>query len=352
MSTSKQGNVQVENQRVFALLIDGDNISTENLRQIWDQLKTIGELRIKKVFCIKATLDSWEEIHKKYAIQPNWVPNNTPKKNSVDIALVIEAMKLGYERPEIEGFCIVSTDSDYTGLATHLKQRGKYVLGIGKENTPEAFRAACDKFDSIDKLSRPVVDSNPVNLTPTPPEKAQACQGFRLMIEAYEQAMENTSNQTKGWISLPDMKAPMANLNPEIKPNLKQLAEGLKTLAKSFPTWFEVHEQSDSKPVVHQARFPKEAVIYKYLAAYIDAVKVRKLGDGGWVQLSALGESLKELFPNPQRISYKSVSKPQKVIEKMSADNADVQLRKEGEHPEARFDPSLVNSVCENLAYW
>ncbi|HEX2907073.1 MAG TPA: NYN domain-containing protein [Phototrophicaceae bacterium] len=332
-----------ENPKLFALLIDGDNVSAIVIRQIWNQLRKYGELRISKVFHNKATIEQWEQIASECGIEPIWVPNNTTHKNSVDIALVMDAMIILYERDEITGFCIIATDSDYTRLARHLKREGKFVLGIGEKQTPMPFRTACTQFIDIDELVQAPLDVSQVSSkqqTQTETGEIFDYEFLKLLIEAYEQLAENeTPSVEQGLIQLAKLKAKMTELDPAFQLNTRLVAEKLKAFATTFPKWFEVHEQLDSKPVLHQICLPEDGSIYKFLIAYLNAVKKRNLGDDGeWVQLSAIGQLLQELFPHSYPIRYKGVARPQKVVEKMREDHPRfIELNTEEEQPKVRF---------------
>ncbi len=109
-------------------------------------LNEYGALLISRVFHNKATIEQWERIASEYGIEPIWVPNNTAHKNTVDIALVMDAMSFFYVRPEISGFCLVASDSDYTRLARFLKSQGKFVLGIGTQAHTEALHQCLFKL--------------------------------------------------------------------------------------------------------------------------------------------------------------------------------------------------------------
>lgn len=331
--------VMVGTQRSFALLIDGDNVSVKVVRQIWHKLEQYGELRIMKVFHNKITIDQWEQIAGEYGVEPIWVPNNVAHKNSVDIALVMDAMTLLYEREDITGFCIIATDSDYARLARHLKRAGKFVLGIGQEQAPQSFRTACTEFIDLNEPEHSVIGVSRAGARREALTVTEGIPGrgmLKLLIEAYEQIEKAQDND---WVRLIDLRAAMGDMDAEFQLNPRMLAEKLKALAKAYPDWFEIHEQAESKPVLHHVRLPADKAIYMFLAAYVTSAEDRKLcGKDGWVQLSVVGQALQDLFPDSYPIRYKSVAKLQKVIEKISEDYSSlIDLNTEDEHPKIRF---------------
>ena len=179
------------------------------------------------------------------------MPNNTSNKNSVDIALVVDAMSLLYERQDLDGFCIVSSDADFTTLVKHIQTKDKYVLGIGNATTPEPFRNACTDFVDIEELvsaESPVEQSiGSAEIVSTSIEEISDDDLMDWFSEAYKKVVKgDTLNTDGGWIQLLDVKVAMAELKPTFQPNTRALAEKLKALAESFPRQIEVREQLDN----------------------------------------------------------------------------------------------------------
>lgn len=131
----------------IALLIDGDNISASFLSDIMDEISKYGRVTIKKVYgdWTSKRMSKWEEQLTTFAIKPIQKFAYVKGKNATDIALIIDGMDI-LHRDNIDGFCIVSSDSDFTGLASRIRESGKFVMGIGADHTPISFSHACDKF--------------------------------------------------------------------------------------------------------------------------------------------------------------------------------------------------------------
>ena len=139
----------MSNKLHTAVLIDADNVSYAYVDEIMEKANKYfdGVISIKRIYgdWTKPTMAGWKSQLMKYAIQPIQQYSYTTGKNATDFALVIDAMDMLYER-DIDVFFIVSSDSDYTRLAMRLKESGKIVIGMGKEQTPESFVAACNDF--------------------------------------------------------------------------------------------------------------------------------------------------------------------------------------------------------------
>lgn len=137
----------------FAVLIDADNISAKVAKDVFEELAGYGALTVKRAYGDWTTsrLNGWKDQLHSYAISPMQQFAYTTGKNSTDSALIIDAMDLLYAG-NLDGFVIVSSDSDFTRLATRLRESGKTVYGVGAKKTPQAFRDACDKFTFLEVL--------------------------------------------------------------------------------------------------------------------------------------------------------------------------------------------------------
>ncbi len=138
----------------LAVLIDADNASHHYAKAIFDEIAKFGEANVRRIYgdFSDPRLKGWREIMQSLAIVPSQQFNYTTGKNAADITLVIEAMDLMH-RGHLDGFCLVSSDSDFTRLASRLREEGALVYGFGERKTPEAFRNACTKFIYVEILS-------------------------------------------------------------------------------------------------------------------------------------------------------------------------------------------------------
>jgi uncharacterized LabA/DUF88 family protein len=139
----------------LAVLIDGDNIPSAYVKQMMEEIAKYGNPTIKRIYgdWTKPTLSKWKSVLLENAITPIQQYGYTIGKNATDSAMIIDAMDILYSE-KVNGFCLVSSDSDFTRLATRLREAGMTVFGIGEKKTPESFIVACDKFIYIEILKQ------------------------------------------------------------------------------------------------------------------------------------------------------------------------------------------------------
>ncbi|MBD9201603.1 MAG: NYN domain-containing protein, partial [Eubacterium ventriosum] len=137
----------------FALLIDADNVSAKYIKPILEELSKYGNVTYKRIYgdWTKSNSASWKEELLQNSITPIQQFSYTQGKNSTDSAMIIDAMDMLYTS-ELEGFCLVSSDSDFTRLASRLRESGMEVIGMGEEKTPRSFRVACTRFVNLENL--------------------------------------------------------------------------------------------------------------------------------------------------------------------------------------------------------
>lgn len=147
----------------LAVLIDADNVPYSNIKGMLEEIARYGTPTFKRIYgdWTKPTLSGWKTVLLENAITPVQQYSYTSGKNSSDSALIIDAMDILYTG-HIDGFCIISSDSDFTRLATRLREAGKKVFGIGEKKTPYAFIAACNKFIFIEILQKETKEESSV----------------------------------------------------------------------------------------------------------------------------------------------------------------------------------------------
>ncbi|MBP3913069.1 MAG: NYN domain-containing protein [Lachnospiraceae bacterium] len=143
----------MEEDRKLALLIDSDNVSVKYLNGIFDELSQYGTVTYRRIYGDFTSSNNarWSNRLLEKSITPIQQFSNTSGKNATDSALIIDAMDLLYNS-NVDGFCIVSSDSDFTRLASRLRESGKIVIGMGEKKTPDSFRAACTVFTELENL--------------------------------------------------------------------------------------------------------------------------------------------------------------------------------------------------------
>jgi hypothetical protein len=295
-----------EKSDVFALLIDGDNIQAAHVPKMLEKIGEEGNPIIRRVYLNFSSITQWQAIINECSLDPVWVPNNTTGKNAADIALVIGAMDLLCNHADLTGFCIVSSDSDFTQLAKHIKGLNRFVLGIGEDKTPVSFRNACTKFVLIDdllQLQMPVEQQEDDE-----PEDADPKHTFEaLFIQAYENVSRDSDSD--GWVQLVDIKEEMNALDHDFQSsdyqNTKRLAEEVEALAESYPSGIieVVKELDDNNRVFHSIRI-KDCDTFRFVEAYKQA-PVRERD--GWVSLSTIGKELKKYPVYEDGFSYRGI---------------------------------------------
>ena len=155
------------NDTTIALLIDGDNAAPKRLAAILEEVSKQGTITIRRIYGDWTTtgMSGWKELLNANAIQPVQQFAYTKGKNSTDSALIIDAMDILHGEL-VDAFCIVSSDSDYTRLATRLRESGLFVMGVGEKKTPDAFVKACERFiyvENLDVHESPATPARPAN---------------------------------------------------------------------------------------------------------------------------------------------------------------------------------------------
>ena len=137
----------------LAVLIDGDNIPSAHVKEMMEEIAKYGNPTIKRIYgdWTRPSLSRWKTLLLENAITPIQQYGYTTGKNATDSAMIIDAMDVLYSG-KVDGFCLVSSDSDFTRLATRLREAGMTVIGIGERKTPEPFIVACDRFIYIEIL--------------------------------------------------------------------------------------------------------------------------------------------------------------------------------------------------------
>ena len=143
----------------LAVLIDGDNIPSAYIKEMMEEIAKYGNPTIKRIYgdWTRPNLSKWKNLLLENAITPIQQYGYTTGKNATDSAMIIDAMDILYSE-KVNGFCLVSSDSDFTRLATRLREAGMQVFGIGEKKTPNPFIVACDKFIYIEILKNKSID--------------------------------------------------------------------------------------------------------------------------------------------------------------------------------------------------
>src|SRR6516162_1669217 len=182
----------------FAILIDADNTSPRIAAGLFEEVAKFGEASVRRIYgdFSGQRLKSWAEILQKYAIDPYQQFAYTTGKNASDIALVIDAMDLLHSR-RFDGFCLVSSDSDFTRLASRLREEGADVYGFGARKTPESFRQACRRFIYTENL----LPETPATAPEQDGGQPRALQPPAAAVPLLTKAIEQMDTED-GWVRL------------------------------------------------------------------------------------------------------------------------------------------------------
>lgn len=180
--------------RRLAVLIDADNASAKIVDGLFEEIAKLGEASVRNIYgdFSNPRSKAWADVLSKYAIMPRQQFAYTTGKNASDITLVIEAMDL-LHMGRFDGFCLVSSDSDFTRLAARIREEGVDVYGFGEQKTPESFRQACRRFIYTENLLPPPTRSGPTARTLEPIANAE---------RTLSKLIADLDTESGGWVSL------------------------------------------------------------------------------------------------------------------------------------------------------
>jgi len=195
----------------LAVLIDADNTSPRIADGLFEEIAQVGEASVRRIYgdFSQGRLKGWADILAKHAIIPQQQFAYTTGKNASDITLVIDAMDLLHSG-RLDGFCLVSSDSDFTRLAARIREQGVDVFGFGEQKTPESFRQACRRFIYTENL----VPDAAVNVASATKQALQPASRAKSIIKKAILQMETED----GWAPLGAVGTQLANLAPDFDP--------------------------------------------------------------------------------------------------------------------------------------
>jgi len=215
------------------MLIDGDNAQAGLLPQMLVESGRHGQVTVRRIYgdWTTASMNSWKETLNFHAFQPIQQFRYTIGKNATDSAMIIDAMDILHS-DVVDGFCLVSSDSDYTRLATRIREAGVFVMGIGEKKTPKPFVNACDLFVYTENLVATKKQNTQPRSQKNNAKKAEESDPVPLLAQAFEMAM-----QQDGWASLANMGNALYQLDPAFDPRSyghKQLSKMILKLKERF----------------------------------------------------------------------------------------------------------------------
>lgn len=235
----------MEPDRNLAVLIDGDNIPSAYVKEMMAEISKYGNPTIKRIYgdWTKPILAKWKNLLLENAITPIQQYSYTTGKNATDSAMIIDAMDILYSH-KVDGFCLVSSDSDFTRLATRLREAGLTVIGIGEKKTPNPFIVACDKFIYIEILKNQPDDTESAVKRKSTKTETDVDKITPQVIKLISSTISDVADED-GWAFLGDV----GNLLQKKQPNFDSRNYGfakLTPLIKSIGL-FEIEQRENQK---------------------------------------------------------------------------------------------------------
>jgi len=234
----------------LAVLIDADNVPYSNVKGVMEEIAKYGTPTFKRIYgdWTKPTVSGWKNVLLENAITPIQQYSYTTGKNSSDSALIIDAMDILYSG-KVDGFCIVSSDSDFTRLATRLREAGMKVFGIGQKKTPNPFIVACDKFIYMEII--PMFESAESEIPATKTSKTKTAPKTPVIDKVNRETIKliaatiNDLADENGWAFLGDFGNLLLKKQPNFDPRNYGFPK-LTPLIKSLPQ-FEIDKRETDK---------------------------------------------------------------------------------------------------------
>lgn len=230
----------------LAVLIDADNIPYSNIKGMLDEIAKLGIPTIKRIYgdWTRPTVSGWKPALLEHAITPIQQYSYTTGKNATDSAMIIDAMDILHSE-KVDGFCLVSSDSDFTKLATRLRESGMLVVGIGEKKTPKPFIVACDKFIYIEIIGA-TESAKPKTISSSSISDASDIDPIdNRIIQLFKSSIEDLADDN-GWAFLAEVGALIIKKKPDFDPRNYGFSK-LTPLIKSLNEYFEVDERDVEK---------------------------------------------------------------------------------------------------------
>ena len=273
----------------YALLIDADNVSARYIKPILTELSKYGNITYKRIYgdWTNTQHSSWKDELLKNSIMPIQQFSYTQGKNATDSAMIIDAMDILYAH-DVDGFCIVSSDSDFTRLVSRLRESGKTVIGMGENKTPEPFRKACDKFTILENLL------NEQALGASSGESQSAISKERIEDEVVQMILENQDDNRQ--TGLGEVGSRLVSLHPDFDVR----SYGYNMLSKFLEEFrrIELVKRGNFVSVTLKEDRGRKKDIDKYVISL-----VKESGKNG-IELSVLGNKVYEKYKDFKIGSY------------------------------------------------
>ncbi|WP_367103705.1 NYN domain-containing protein [uncultured Psychrobacter sp.] len=321
----------------IAVLIDADNASAKNIGPILKKINKLGHITCKKIYGDwgNAHIQGWQEALRTHVIEPMQHFAYVKGKNATDIGIVIEAMDLLYSN-DYDGFCLISSDSDFTSLALRIRKNGVKVFGFGKRNTVEAFAQSCDEFYYVEDLLPTEKSASPTNTKPQEVIKATNISDpapvkvwdknrlkcdTKLLNSLRASIIDHPKADAQRWLNLGLVGLGIKKHYPEFDPKnygYDKLAGVIKNIdifeIKAVETSLYVREKNSKQaakaltPSANKApvRFTTEQLQTQTQLINVlnKLIKADPNADEGWSNISYLASQIKQHYANIQLTKY------------------------------------------------
>ena len=291
-------------EKKFALLIDADNISAKYIKIIIDELGKYGTITYKRLYgdLTRTNNKSWKSALLSHSINPVQQYNYTTGKNSTDSAMIIDAMDILYSG-KVDGFCLATSDSDFTRLAVRLREAGMTVIGMGESKTPEPFRVSCERFFFLDLLW-----DDTINETETDTDT------------------DSENREEDGITPLPALESMIAKIimNNGVDGNMMDIGELGSRITKSDPA-FDIRNYGYTKFSKFLEQFPSLKLVNtdNHVSAYLqeasisldaienEVINILLKAEGHTMNTGQLNQNLCKIYPtfDVQNYGYNRFSK-------------------------------------------
>lgn len=237
----------------LAVLFDADNVPYSHVQEMLNEIAKYGIPTIKRIYgdWTKPALGGWKTVLLENAITPIQQYSYTTGKNATDSAMIIDAMDILHS-DKVDGFCIISSDSDFTRLATRLRESSMFVIGMGERKTPRPFIVSCDKFIYIENLGNEDEETTPQKQENK--EEAKPAQPKEKISNALIKLLRHTIDDLaddNDWVSLAEVGSLIMKKRPDFDPRNYGFQK-LTPLIESCPKYFEIEKRkAENSHVVH-----------------------------------------------------------------------------------------------------
>lgn len=289
----------------FALLIDADNDTPDIIAPIIEEITRDARLSVRRVYgdFTSPNLAKWREILAGHGIQPVQQYRNSTGKNASDSALIIDAMDLLHGR-RLDGFCLVSSDGDFTRLATRIREDGLSVFGFGRKHAPKAFVSACERYTYVENLGVAPIANEKEQSSPSgipsslleAPEVPKAKSGDAAINEKNKlrnlllRAYTNVANED-GWALISRIALYLRANHSDFDPRSYGASNFIKMLEQSQN--FDIKQRKQGNGTAHFCRPTQKPISETYISALRAAVISGQKSDG-WTNQASIGPYLKE----------------------------------------------------------